>query len=63
MWHFQAAEKAFKFYNKHLKNTENYSAQFERLKLVANDVREESKLTLKDIGKLSAHFLEFQASS
>lgn len=50
---FQAAEKAFKFYNKHQLDTKDKdsSNQFEGMKLVAKEVEEDPKIALKDISK------------
>lgn len=53
-WNFQAAEKAYKFYNKHRLETHarDCTIQFESLKTLAKEVREEPKLTLDDICRL-----------
>lgn len=50
---FQSAEKSFKFYNKHQfqMDSKTYSLQFESLKSVNTELKNQPKLTIKDIGK------------
>lgn len=49
----QAAENAFKFYNKHKMETDTkyFAIHFDRLKMVANEAKSNSKLVWKDISK------------
>lgn len=46
------AENSFKFYNKHKFELEKeYTIEFENMKIVAKQIQQESKITLRDIGK------------